>query len=113
MNEERVRKAEQEPMEREEQERSAAAMRRYYADTGYGECPRCGSRSTKLLATGGADPEKQAAAGCCLGFLCLPLVILAPFLFRRPIQCDQQCNICGHQWRCKIEETGPSDQKGP
>ncbi len=104
MNEERVRRAEQDSMELEEQERSAAAMRRYYADTGYGECPRCGSRNTKLLATGGASLDSEIAAGL-LGCLLVPLVVL----FRGPRKYYQQCNICGYQWRCEIEETGPSD----
>jgi hypothetical protein len=68
---------------------------RFGRDTGLGACPQCGSTNISRLETGGADGSAQAATCCCGCAFFWPLMLLAPFLFRRPKQWHARCNNCG------------------
>ena len=71
----------------------------YAVDTHLGQCPQCGSRNLNRFRTGGTDGTAQAAT-CCVGCLFFwPMMLLAPFLFRRAGEWHARCNACGHQWR--------------
>lgn len=83
----------------EEQRQQEEEQRRYNMDTGHGACPQCTSRNISQFATGGTDGTAQAGT-CCVGCLFFwPLMLLAPFLFRRSKQLHARCNYCGHAWQ--------------
>lgn len=101
LEQEQQRAARQEAYQKAvEQQRQEAQWRQVYeADTGMGACPQCGSRNIQQFATGGTDTTAQAAT-CCAGCLFFwPLMLLAPFLFRRPTQLHRSCNACGYAWQ--------------
>lgn len=85
--------------QRQQEERRKQAV--YSADTGMGQCQQCGSRNIREFTedVGGGVGGLQETA-CCLSCLFLPLLLVVPFLGRRPVyETHRRCSNCGHQWR--------------
>ncbi|MDO8585717.1 MAG: hypothetical protein Q7T82_01635 [Armatimonadota bacterium] len=105
-NEERLSRAlynEQRQAELDEQRRKRDAQREaaYWASVKLGKCPQCGSTRIKEfeVESGGDDSMKWAAGclGCCLF---APLLLLIPFVGRKPVtETHRQCHDCGYRWR--------------
>ena len=70
----------------------------YYANTGMGQCPQCGSTNIFQFNTHDGGNPTATGCACCAGCFFWPLLLLAPFGFSRRTGTSRQCRYCGNRW---------------